>query len=469
MEKINYILEELPGDLETPISALIKLRQLNPIFLLESSARVEELGRYSFLGLYPWLKITSRGKLTKILIGDNEEEFVTSNPIPIIEETLAKFYSEANLPYLGGPAGYFSYDFVKYIEELPATKPDPFNLPYIYLQAPSVFLIFDHLFHKLTVVGVVPPSSEGAREVQKRINKVKNFLKNTPLVDNNSPGYTGNITSNFTKESFMEAVEKARKYIIEGEIFQVVLSQRLETETSIDYIEIYRRLRRINPSPYLFLLNYRDFQLIGSSPEVHVKKIGEKALIRPIAGTRPRGQNPIEDKELEQDLLNDPKERAEHIMLVDLARNDLGRLSKAGSVTLVDPYRVEYYSHVMHIVTDVVSTLKGGITPLMLLASTFPAGTVSGAPKIRAMEIIEELEPTERGPYAGAVGYIDFNKNMDTCITIRTILKIGEKVYLQAGAGIVYDSIPEKEYQETLNKARALLKAVKEGDNVSYN
>ncbi len=461
MTKISYIFEELPGDLETPISALLKLRQLNPIFLLESSARVEELGRYSFLGLYPWLKIISNRKLTTIITGDQEEEFATSNPIPLIEEKLSQFYSDTDLPYLGGPTGYFSYDFIRYIEELPDTKPDPFNLPYIYLQAPSVFLIFDHLFHKLTIVGVIPPGIQ-VREIQKKIERVKNFLKKSTVTDNPHHSYTGNITSNMTKEEFLRAVEKAKEYIKEGEIFQVVLSQRLETETSMDYIDIYRRLRRINPSPYLFLLNYRDFQLIGSSPEVHVKKIGNSALIRPIAGTRPRGRNPIEDKELESELINDPKERAEHVMLVDLARNDLGRLSRAGTVRLVDPFHIEYYSHVMHIVTDVVSELKDGVSPLMLLASTFPAGTVSGAPKIRAMEIIEELEPGKRGPYAGAVGYIDFNQNMDTCITIRTILKKGEKVYLQAGAGIVHDSIPEKEYQETLNKARALLKAIKE-------
>ena len=464
MNRINYLIEELPGDIETPISALLKLRQLSPIFLLESSAKVEELGRYSFIGLYPWLTIKSTQKILSIQIEENEDEYVTSNPIPIIEETLNNFYSQADLPYLGGPTGYFSYDFVRYIEEIPDEKKDPFNLPYIFLRAPSVFLVFDHLYHSLKIIGVIPPSGNH-REVKKKMEKVKNFLGNIQISETTFSGYTTGIKSNFSKEKFIEAVQKAKQYIIDGEIFQVVLSQRLEAETSLDHIEIYRRLRRINPSPYLFLLNFKGFQLIGSSPEVHVKKVGEKAMIRPIAGTRPRGSNPIEDKELEKDLLSDPKERAEHVMLVDLARNDLGRVSRAGSVYLSDPYRVEYYSHVMHIVTDVVSTLKSGITPLMLLSSTFPAGTVSGAPKVRAMEIIEELEPQKRGPYAGAVGYIDFNGNMDTCITIRTILKIGEKVYLQAGAGIVYDSIPEKEYEETINKARALLTAVKEDKN----
>ncbi len=469
MKKIGYIIKELPGDIETPISALLKLRKLNPIFLLESSARVEELGRYSFIGFYPWFEVEARGKLLRLRIEDSEEEFVTSNPIPLVEEALEKISTEqVNLPYSGGPAGFFSYDFVRYIEDIPDLKKDIFNLPYFHLRAPSVYLIFDHLYHTLKVVGVIPPSGRTG-EIRKRLDRVTTALTSSKIPHSGNHHTTSSPRSSMTKEAFISAVEKAKKYIERGDIFQVVLSQRLSVQTTMDYIEIYRKLRRINPSPYLFLLNYGNYQLIGSSPEVHVKKAGDKALIRPIAGTRPRGSNPVEDRMLEEELINDPKERAEHVMLVDLARNDLGKVSRAGSVKLIDPFRVEYYSHVMHIVTDVVSTLKPGITPLMLLTSTFPAGTVSGAPKIRAMEIIEELEPDKRGPYAGAIGYVDFNGNLDTCITIRTILKIGETAYIQAGAGIVYDSVPEKEYLETLNKAKALLSALREEEDVSDN
>ncbi len=399
---------------------------------------------------------------------DNEDEYGATNPLPLIEEFLSNFETDRDLPYLGGPAGYFSYDFIRYIEELPDLKPDPLNLPYINLVSPQIFLIFDHLYHSLKIAGVIPPGGNH-RETTKKINRIKELLKKQVKTSSFLSTNGQKISSNFTREEFMNAVSKAKDYIIAGEIFQVVLSQKLTVETSLTYLDLYRRLRKINPSPYLFLLNFGDHQLIGSSPEVHVKKIGNKAMIRPIAGTRGRGLNPIEDKKLEEDLLNDPKERAEHLMLVDLARNDLGKVSRAGSVHLVDPYRVEYYSHVMHIVTDVVSELKNDVSPLQLLASTFPAGTVSGAPKIRAMEIIEELEPDKRGPYAGAVGYIDFNRNMDTCITIRTILKKGPTVLIQAGAGIVYDSVPEKEYEETINKAKALLKAAKEGEDVFDN
>ena len=459
--ELNAEVREIPADLETPVSAFIKLKGHGARFLLESVEKGENLGRYSFIGL-DYLKnikvlpdyviVEEHGKSDVIPIKDR-------NPLEILREIMAPMaIRHDTLPGLvGGAVGYIGYDFVRYLERLPSTLPDVLGLPLCNFYLASTMVIFDHVKHKMLLVTV------GHDHPQDKLDEVHGHLTQPLPAEWTRPAPVQRrtqYTSDFTQQDFEQAVLKAKEYIRIGDIFQVVLSQRAQGEISVDPFQVYRALRILNPSPYMFFQDFGDYQLVGSSPEIHAKLAGDQAVLRPIAGTRPRGKSEEEDRALEKELLADEKERAEHLMLVDLARNDVGRCADYGTVRCTDLYTIERYSHVMHIVSQVVGALSKGQDQFDLLAKTFPAGTVSGAPKIRAMEIIEELEKSRRGPYAGTAGYFSLTGDMDTCITIRTLLVKGRTAYLQAGAGIVADSNPTSEWIETCNKMEVLKRAI---------
>lgn len=461
----------LGADLLTPVSAFFQLRQnATAPFLLESVEGGEKLARYSFLGRNPYLTVTADGSVTTIQYSDpsREPEIHHVDVFAILAELMSRYTEIASpqLPRLtGGAVGYFSYDCVRLIERLPTRHSNVLNVPDAIWCFYDTVAAFDHVKHQLILMAsaFVNPGDDLQNVYQAAVQKLDD-LESTfskPVV----PGsdrveLKSEITSNFERSDFEEAVRKAKGRIYEGDIFQVVLSQRFGSKFSGDPFNLYRALRQVNPSPYLFYLDFDDFKLVGSSPEVLVRVENGRAELLPIAGTRPRSEVEEEDLQLEQDLLADAKERAEHLMLVDLGRNDLGRISRYGSVQ-VDKYAyVERFSHVMHIVSAVSGELRQGGNVMEVLKACFPAGTVSGAPKVRAMEIIDELEPTRRGVYAGAVGYLDFRGNLDTCITIRTMLVQGDSVFIQAGAGIVADSDPATEFEETRSKAMALHKAM---------
>jgi anthranilate synthase component 1 len=470
------VYRELTADFETPVSVYLKLRERGPSFLLESVEKAEQVGRYSFLGFNPRRQIIVRGREATIL--DNGQSEVRQladdeDPLHIVAAELARYQPVApihelanDLPYFfGGAVGYLGYDLVRFFERLPETTCDELNVPDLHLLVTDTLVVFDHVRHCLLVVANahVPPGCDldaAYDGAVARLDAVEAQLR-APLPPLSAPPGqpSGDLTSNMTQDQFESAVRRAKEYIAAGDIFQVVPSQRLTRPTLAEPFSIYRALRRLNPSPYMFFLDLGGdppIYLIGSSPEVLVRLQRRVAEVRPIAGTRPRGKNGDEDQALEADLLADPKERAEHVMLVDLGRNDLGRVCEFGTIEVPDLLTVERYSHVIHLVSRVTGRLRDSVDAYDLLRATFPAGTVSGAPKVRAMEIIEELEGIRRGPYAGAVGYFGFNGNMDTCIIIRTILMQGDVAYLQAGGGIVADSDPTREWEETLHKARAL-------------
>ncbi len=464
------IMRVLPADLETPVSVYLKVRNGGPSFLLESVEKGEQLGRYSFIGVNPTLTLVARGDTVAFHGAGHALLDVVQgrDPLDVLRETLARWrpIRVPGLPrFTGGLVGYFGYDLVRFMEQLPATARDDLGLPDGMWMLTDTLVIFDHVKHQLIVLANAhldgdPTAAYAAAfaRIQQVVERIQQPLAHTPPPVTPS---SDEWTSNFSQEMFEEAVRRAKAYITAGDIFQVVLSQRLSRRTQADPFTVYRALRMTNPSPYMFFLEFpENLCLVGSSPEMHVRLEDGVAQLHPIAGTRPRGTTPEEDARLAEELLADPKERAEHIMLVDLGRNDLGRICEYGSVQVPTLMAIERYSHVMHIVSDVVGRVRQGVDAFDVLRATFPAGTVSGAPKVRAMEIIEELEGTRRGPYAGAVGYVGFDGNMDTCITIRTIVMHGEQCYVQAGAGIVADSDPTAEYQETLNKARALTVAV---------
>jgi anthranilate synthase component 1 len=467
---------ELPADLETPVSVYLKLRGQGPGFLLESVEKAEQVGRYSFLGCNPRRQIVTRGRrVTTLEDGRSVTHHLPEghDPLHAVAGELARYQPVAplgelarDLPrFFGGAVGYLSYDLVRFFERLPDTARDILDLPDLHLLITDTLVVFDHVRHRLLVVANahLPPAADldaAYDSALDRLDAVQACL-DAPLPSLPSPpGRNGHeMASNMSQARFESAVRRARDYIAAGDIFQVVPSQRLSRPTAADPFSIYRALRRLNPSPYMFFLELGGsppLYLIGSSPEVLVRLQDRTAEVRPIAGTRPRGRDGAEDRVLEAELLADPKERAEHVMLVDLGRNDLGRVCDFGTVTVPDLLTVERYSHVIHLVSRVTGQLRDDLDAYDLLRATFPAGTVSGAPKVRAMEIVEELEGVRRGPYAGAVGYFGFNGNLDTCITIRTILMRGDVAYLQAGAGIVADSDPTREWEETLHKARAL-------------
>jgi len=455
------VYREIVADLETPVSAFLKISHGGYSFLLESVEGGERLARYSFIGTEPYQVLATRA-----------EDKV--NPLPLIAEELNKnrMIPVADLPrFCGGAVGYLSYEVVTRFEELPSPASDPLGVPEALFMFVDTMLVFDHVSHKIKVLSHVHLNGDIEDEYQKAVDKIDNLVDrlSQPLKPNHdissSVSQKGRaLSSNFSREEFEAGVDKIKRYITAGEAIQVVLSQRLAQPVDVAPFEIYRALRSLNPSPYMFFLDFNDFYIIGASPEILVRVEDGMVMTRPLAGTRRRGKDPAEDSMLEQELRSDEKERAENIMLVDLGRNDIGRVSEPGTVEVSDLMDVERYSHVMHLVTHVQGRLRHDLNIFDALQACFPAGTVAGAPKIRAMEIIAELEPEKRGPYAGAAGYFSFSGNMDMAIAIRTMVVSKGVAYVQAGCGVVYDSIPENEYKETMNKAQALLKAIEQAE-----
>ena len=466
------VYREILADLETPVSAYMRIAKGQQYaFLLESVEKADTIGRYSFIGANPSTIFRSKGKQITLTREGRIGQYESDDPLSELRNLMANYkpvHIEGVPEFHGGAVGYIAYDQVRFFERLPDKNPDPLNLPDLYFMITDTILIFDHVSNKMKIVSNahVRGSVDAAyNEALRKIDDLERALRK-PLVVSTERVHSGEVAtepkSNFTRAEFREAVLKAKEYIRAGDIFQVVLSQRFEREVNVSPINLYRALRCINPSPYMTLVQYPDVTLVGSSPEVMTQVKKDRCMVRPIAGTRPRGANAEEDAALEKELMADEKELAEHIMLVDLGRNDVGRVSTPGTVAPLASRMmvVEKYSHVMHIVSEVAGKMKPGEDAYTAIAATFPAGTVSGAPKIRAMEIIDELEPTRRGPYAGACGYISFSGDMDTCIVIRTMVIKDNIAYFQAGAGIVYDSDPDREYDETVNKAKALFRAV---------
>jgi anthranilate synthase component 1 len=467
------VYREILGDLETPVSAYKKLRGNGCSFLLESVEGGEKWGRFSFLGLNPALMFQVQGERASIRRRGQEEVLAAGiDPFEHLRQLLASFRAveTPGLPrFWGGLVGFLGYDMVRFIERLPQLTP-PVTLPEARLMLADNLLIFDNLRQTIKVLALVHLDPEKAlrdqydRAVAAIDALILRLNQPVPRLTRPPASERPPLTSNLTRERFKDMVEQAKEYIAAGDVIQVVLSQCFQTPLRHDPFDLYRALRSINPSPYMFYLDQGDLTVVGASPEILVRLEDGRITYRPIAGTRPRGSSETEDRELETELLADPKERAEHLMLVDLGRNDVGRVSKIGSVRVPELFTIERYSHVMHIVSQVEGELAPGCDGLDVLKSTFPAGTVAGAPKVRAMEIIEELEPTRRGPYAGAVGYLGFGGNLDFCITIRSFSIYRDQVYLQVGAGIVADSDPAKEYQETVNKGLALMRALDRAD-----
>jgi anthranilate synthase component 1 len=467
------VYREILADTDTPVTAFLKLGT-SPSFLLESVEGGETWARYSFIGAHSYKIIRVRGKTLEIMTDGNQRQTVQSdNPFDVIRNELQAYRPVAveGLPrFYGGLVGFIGYDMVRCFEEIPDGNKKGIDLPDAFFMLTDTILIFDNLKQKIKVVSSVftENTDEVAayRAAEGKIEQVIMKLKAPFMVNNTGhAGTSRTFTSNVSKATFLSCVEKSKDYVMAGDVVQVVLSQRFERSTPVHPFDIYRALRVINPSPYMYYLDIGNAQIVGSSPEILVRLEEGRIVLRPIAGTRKRGADALKDRALEQELRADPKEIAEHIMLVDLGRNDVGRVAKTGSVTVTEMMAVERYSHVMHLVSNVEGDLREGLDSCDVLAACFPAGTVTGAPKVRAMEIIEELEQTRRGPYAGAVGYFSFTGNMDTCITIRTLIIKDGMVYVQAGAGIVADSVPEKEYQETVNKAKGMMKAVDMAEN----
>ncbi|MBN2238284.1 MAG: anthranilate synthase component I [Dehalococcoidales bacterium] len=454
------VYREIVADLETPVSAFLKINKGGYSFLLESVEGGERIGRYSFIGTDPYT----------VLEGDGR-----TDPLPKIATEMKKFRiaSRSDLPkFAGGAVGYLSYETVTRFENLPTPEKDTIGVPESMFMMVDTLLIFDHVTHKIRVMSHVYLKGDINHEYREAVKRIDSLIDrlNEPVqpekqMNGNSPApVLSSYSSNFTRNEYKAVVEKIKGYITAGEVIQVVPSQRLYQKTTAASFDIYRALRTINPSPYMFYYDFKDFQIIGASPEILVRVEGDTATTRPLAGTRPRGKTDKQDKDLERELKADEKERAEHIMLVDLGRNDIGRVSEPGTVVVSDLMEVERYSHVMHLVTNVEGKLKQDMTAFDALRACFPAGTVSGAPKIRAMEIIAEVEPEKRGPYAGAAGYFSFTGDMDMAISIRSMVVKDGYAYTQAGGGVVYDSNPQKEYEETLNKAGALLNAITQAE-----
>ena len=463
------VMREILADLETPLSAYMKLGDVPYSYLFESVQGGEKWGRYSIIGLssHTILRV-SGNELTIERDGNITHRKRTGDPLHDVEEFMRQFRVPliTGLPkFAGGLVGYFGYDTVEYIEpRLACRKDDPLQTPDILLMVSDQLVVFDNLSGMLYVIVHANTDEPDAwKKANAELDRIIQKLSGNPLRQtavNKRSVVENDFISGFTQEKFESAVDQIKYYIVEGDVMQVVLSQRLSIPFTAPPINLYRALRCLNPSPYMFYMNLGDFHIVGSSPEILVRVEDNTVTVRPIAGTRPRGATEEEDTALEKDLLTDPKELAEHLMLIDLGRNDVGRVADIGSIRVTDKMIIERYSHVMHIVSNVTGHLQQGKTAMDVLRATFPAGTVSGAPKIRAMEIINELEPVKRGVYAGAVGYLSWVGNMDTAIAIRTSVIKDNVLHIQAGAGIVADSIPHKEWEETMNKGRATFRAV---------
>ncbi|HEX9021273.1 MAG TPA: anthranilate synthase component I [Nitrospirota bacterium] len=467
------VYREILADRETPVSAFQKIDDRRNSFFLESMEGGEKWARYSFLGSRPSVIIKTSGRTGEVIRGGRTEKLTFDcDPLETVKNVLTEYrpVPDPSLPrFFGGAVGFMGYDVVRFFEELPFRDKKGLDVPDVFFMITDTLVIFDNITHMIKVVSNAHIDGRSAtaayREATAKIDALVKKLRGK------GPGTRGRekagkrsknvqLTSNFTQAAYEQAVLKAKEYIKAGDIFQVVPSQRFRARIHTEPFEIYRALRLINPSPYMYFLRCGDATVVGASPEVMVRLEGDRIDLRPIAGTRKRGATEEEDTALADELLADPKERAEHIMLVDLGRNDVGRVSEAGTVFVSELMVIERYSHVMHIVSNVRGRLSAGRDAYDVIRACFPAGTVSGAPKIRAMEIIDELEPTRRGPYAGAVGYFGFSGNMDTCITIRTLVIKDGIAYIQAGGGVVADSVPSAEYQETVNKAKAMMRAV---------
>jgi anthranilate synthase component 1 len=456
------------ADLDTPLSLYLKLGNQRYSYLLESVVGGERFGRYSFIGLAAKVRIRARGTSIEVEEGGVVAERHEADPIEFVRAYMTRFRAapQPGLPrFCGGLAGYFGYDTVRHVEtrlagRAPPQSPGLHGIPDILLMLTDELAVIDNVAGRISLIVYADPAVEGAYEqARERLQALRRRLREPVDIPFQTATAKTEPRSEFGETAFKAAVARAKEYIAAGDIMQVVLSQRIALPFDAKPLSLYRALRSLNPSPYMFYYDFGDFHVVGASPEILVRKEGDTVTLRPIAGTRPRGATRERDLALAAELLDDPKEIAEHVMLLDLGRNDVGRVAATGSVAVTEKMAIERYSHVMHIVSNVEGRLKPGLSALDVLRATFPAGTVSGAPKVRAMEIIDELEPTARGVYAGAVGYLSFQDDMDLAIAIRTAVIKDDVLYVQAGGGIVHDSVPESEWQETRNKARAVLRA----------
>ncbi|MEE9593828.1 MAG: anthranilate synthase component I [Candidatus Hydrothermarchaeales archaeon] len=457
------LIKVVKADLK-PTDVYAQLRKKKPSFLLESAITGEKVARYSFLGNSPEKIVKIKDGMAKV---NTDTPVATDDPLGFMREMISGYsILEDRLPrFFGGLLGYFSYDIIRYYEEIGDNTTDDLAHEDAEFMFIKNLLVFDHWREEILLVSNIILNSEDKIEDEyeralRIIDSMESIVKESEALDLNFNGKVVSYKSNFSRQDFEESVAKLKEHIFAGNIFQGVLSQRFECETDVDSFKVYIALKEINPSPYMYFLEFNDHSIVGSSPEILARVDGERIIVRPIAGTRPRGRDSVEDEMLSREMLNDPKERAEHVMLVDLGRNDVGRVSKFGSVVVDEFMGVEKYSHVQHIVSNVVGDMREDLDAFDAFIASFPAGTVTGAPKVRAMQILDDLEPVRRGIYAGSVGYFSFDKNMDFAITIRTIVMQDGKAYVQAGAGIVADSDPSREYQETVNKAKGMLKAI---------
>ncbi len=463
------------ADMDTPISVFKRMATEKECFLLESIGNSQVTARFSFIGRNPFITFQSLGDEIEIAYTNGETKTYRGKPMEELEKLCGRFKAPKldDIPsFNGGAVGFFAYDIIRQYEHLPNINRDDLKLPDMHFMFTDEIIAFDHVNQKIHIIVNIHADGdieEKYKAAAARINAIKAEMADMSRLMEKPPKHTNTelkVTSNMTKEDFCKRIEKAKEYIKNGDIFQVVISQRFTVETDIAPLNVYRALRRINPSPYMYYLNFDGYQIVGASPEMLVRVENGVVQTGPIAGTRPRGRTLEQDLALEKDLLADEKEIAEHTMLVDLGRNDVGKVSEFGSVRVTRFKYIERFSHVMHIISDVEGRLRADKSCFDALGSTLPAGTLSGAPKIRAMEIIDELETTKRNAYGGAIGYISFNGNFDSCITIRTGVFKDGKAYVQAGGGIVYDSVPENEYQESVNKSMSLIAAIREAGEI---
>lgn len=466
---------EFVADMDTPISVFKRMQTDKNCFLLESIGESQVTARYSFIGRNPFISFQSLGDDITVTDYTGKTETYKGKPMEELQKLVEQYKApklEGIPSFNGGAVGFFAYDIIRQYEYLPNVNPDDLGIPDMHFIFTDELIAFDHKRQKIVIIVNIHASGDVEKQYNKAAGRILDIQREIADLSKLSKKETRDYrlsakpVSNITKERFCENVEKAKEYIKNGDIFQVVLSQRFTVDTNVNPLNVYRALRLINPSPYMYYLNFGDYQIVGASPEMLVRVENGTVQTGPIAGTRWRGKTLGEDLQLEQDLLNDKKETAEHTMLVDLGRNDIGRVSEFGTVKVTRFKYVERFSHVMHLISDVEGKLRADKTCFDALAATLPAGTLSGAPKIRAMEIIDELETTKRCAYGGAIGYISFNGNFDSCITIRTGVFKNGKAYVQAGGGIVYDSVPEYEYNESVNKASAVLKAIEEAGDL---